>query len=266
MISDAIQAFVWYPIVLEFARHYGFALKACDAGDAARKGKVERPFRDLKRGFLAEMDLDPPADIDELNRRVGPWLAAHVHAVVHRTTKVTPDERFAIEAPMLARLPTVRFDTARREPRRVGRVPMIEWDSVFYSVPPEVAGAVVEARQPVASGLLEIRFAGRVVATHMLVPPGSPPQWAPDHRAATEAIALGRHDRHLRTVADVEVPVAGAVTDLALGEGNYDVDEPDLGRFESIGPHPSIDPTFSKVSEGHTAAGFTGCGCFGGGQ
>ena len=47
----------------------------CQAGDAARKGKVERPFRDLKAGFLAEMDLDPPGDIAELNRRADAWLA-----------------------------------------------------------------------------------------------------------------------------------------------------------------------------------------------
>ena len=32
------KAFIWQPPALEFARHHGFALKACDAGDAARKG------------------------------------------------------------------------------------------------------------------------------------------------------------------------------------------------------------------------------------
>jgi hypothetical protein len=68
-------------VALAFAGQYGFALNACDPGDAARKGKVERPFRDLKRGFLAEMDLDPPVDVGELNRRVGPWLDRYVHAV-----------------------------------------------------------------------------------------------------------------------------------------------------------------------------------------
>lgn len=46
---------------LEF-RHYGFALRACDGGDAKRKGKIERPFRDLKAGFLAEMSHRRRAD------------------------------------------------------------------------------------------------------------------------------------------------------------------------------------------------------------
>ncbi len=31
------KAFIWHPPALEFARHHGFALKACGAGDAARK-------------------------------------------------------------------------------------------------------------------------------------------------------------------------------------------------------------------------------------
>jgi hypothetical protein len=61
------------------------------------KGKVERPFRDLKRGLLSEMDLDPPEDIGELNRRTPLWLARYVYPVAHGTTKVPPAERFAIE-------------------------------------------------------------------------------------------------------------------------------------------------------------------------
>ncbi|MEJ7719072.1 MAG: hypothetical protein WKF58_00815 [Ilumatobacteraceae bacterium] len=156
----------------EFARRYGLALKACQGGDAARKGKIERPFRDLKAGFLAEMDLDPPADIGELNRRAEAWLARYAQAVVHRTTKVTPDARFRIEQPLARHVPRVRFDTARREPRRVGRVPMIEWDGIFYSVPPDVVGQMVETRQPVVGDVVEIRFVGRLVATHRRAPAG----------------------------------------------------------------------------------------------
>jgi transposase len=257
------KAFVWHPPALELARHYGFALKACQPSDAARKGKVERPFRDLKAGFLPEMDLDPPADIGELNRRVGPWLAQHVHAVVHRSTGVEPERRWRAERPLLGSLPPMRFDTARREPRRVGRVPMVEWDGVFYSAPPEVAGHVVEARQAVASASLELRFGGRLVTTHRVVAAGSEPQWLPEHRAAAEAIALGRHRRHLRPVIDPSAP-SPALVGLDLGDGDYDVDAPDLALFESIGPHPDIDPASDSATTARTEDGFGGCGCFGG--
>lgn len=203
------KSFAWHPVALEFARHYGFALKACQPGDAARKGKVERRFRDLKAGFLDECDLDPPADVGELNRGVGPWLATYVHALVHRSTGVAPAERLRSEAPLLAALPRVRFDTARREPRRVGRVPMVEWDGVFYSLPPDVAGQVIEARVATASSLLELRLGGRLIAEHRLAAAGAESQWLPEHRVAAEAIALAHHQRHLRPVAGDEQPAVG---------------------------------------------------------
>ena len=77
---------------------------------------------------------------------------------------------------------------------------MVEWDGVFYSVPPEVVGQIVEARQPVASDPLELRSGGRLVAGHQLAAPGQTAV-GPAHRAAAETIALGRHRRrrsHLR--------------------------------------------------------------------
>jgi hypothetical protein len=211
------------------------------------------------------MDLDPPADVGELNRRAEAWLARYAHAVVHRTTKVPPDERFRIEQPLLAALPRVRFDTARREPRRVGRVPMIEWDGVFYSVPPDVVGQMVEARQPVIGDVVEIRFAGRLVATHRLAAPGSEPQWLPEHRAAAEAIALGRHGRHLRPVDEGD-SIAAAVVELDLGDGDYDVDTPDLDLFGVIGPHPDDSWSPDRAADGDTGPGLFGCECFGGGR
>lgn len=259
------RTFYWYPVALEFARHYGVALKACAAGDAARKGKVERPFRDLKAGFLAECDLDPPGDMAELNRRAEVWLATYAHAVVHRTTKVPPDERFIIEQPLLTRLPRLRFDTARREPRTVGRFPLIEWDTVFYSVPPDAVGHVVEGRQPVIEQVLEVRLAGRLVAVHRLAAAGSEPQWLPEHRAAAEAIALGRHGRHLRAVDDDAEARPAASAPLELGDGDYDVEAPDLDVFGSIGPHPDDHWGADRRSDGHTAPGFPGCECTGGG-
>ena len=255
------KAFIWHPPALEFARHYGFALKACDTADAARKGKVERPFADLKGGFLPEMDLDPPTDIGELNRRVGPWLAAYVHAVAHRTTGVAPEARHRAEQPLLGPLPPMRFDTARREPRRVGRMPLVEWDGVFYSTPPEAAAQLVEARQAVESTTLELRLGGVLVAEHRVVAAGSDPQWLPEHRAAAEAIALGRHGRRLRPVPSEGSP---AVSHLELGEGDYDVEVPDLGLFEPIGPHPDVDPACEIASTARTEDGSGGCGCVGG--
>jgi transposase len=254
------KAFVFHPVALTFARHYDFALKVCDAGDAQRKGKIERPFRDLKRGFLSEMDLDPPEDIGELNRRALAWLARYVHPNVHGTTKVPPAERFAIEAPLFGRLPHIRFDTARRDTRKVGRIPMVEWDTVFYSAPPELAGKAIEVRQPVGYLVLELRFLGRIVAIHTLAPPGSEPQWLPEHKAEAEQLALGRH--RLQVVNDlVAVPATAVLGGVDIGTGDYEVAIPDLAVMGAIGPHPDLHPPVDIASRSDTADDF---GHFGG--
>jgi len=39
------KGFVFHPVALAFARHYDLAFKACESGDAKRKGKVERRDR-----------------------------------------------------------------------------------------------------------------------------------------------------------------------------------------------------------------------------
>ena len=108
---------------LEFARHHGIEIKACQAGDAKRKGKVERPFRDLKESFLEELVVTGSADsIDELNRRAQLWVDQRVHAAESRSTGVAPAERFAIEREFLAALPQgVSTPTTSRPDACTGR-------------------------------------------------------------------------------------------------------------------------------------------------
>ena len=45
------QAVRLHPPTVDFARHHGMEIKACQAGDAKRKGKIERPFRGLEGSF-----------------------------------------------------------------------------------------------------------------------------------------------------------------------------------------------------------------------
>jgi len=238
------KGFSFYPVALAFARHYDLSFKACDAGDAKRKGKVERPFRDLKSGFLSEMDLDPPEDIGELNRRAARWLDRYVHPVAHGTTKEPPAQRLVIERPLLGALPPLRFDTAVRDTRRVGRVPLVEWDTVFYSAPPELAGKLVEVRQPVGYDVVELRFLGERVALHERAAAGSAPQWLPEHKRAAEAIVLGRRRLGVLDTPSRKAP-ASALRMLDLGDGDYDVAAPDLAVMGAIGPQPELsDPAF----------------------
>lgn len=220
---------------LEFARHHGVEIKACQAGDAKRKGKVERPFRDLKESFLEELVVTGvPDSIDELNRRGRLWVDQRVHARVHRSTGVAPAERFATEREFLAALPARRFDTDYVETRRVHRVlPFITWGGARYSVPADCLGQLVEARVPVDSNDLTIRWAGTEVAHHRLSRTDAD-VWDPAHRLAAETAALGSNQRrHLRVVepfvAELPAPPASRIE---LGTGNYDIAAPDLTLYE----------------------------------
>ncbi len=213
--------------VLDFARLHGTAMVFCAPRDAKRKGKIERPFRDLKESFLEELVLDPPSSIAEVNSRGESFLATRVHNRPHRTTGVPPIERLPLEGPMMAVLPRVRFDAAYVEPRRVHPVlPLVEWRGVSYSVPPDALGQLVECRSPLGEDVLEIRLAGRRVALHRVGLPGTGTIWDPVHRRAAEAEALGRHLPVRRRVRVLERSVTKA-TDYAVAAvdlSRYDLD------------------------------------------
>jgi hypothetical protein len=171
--------------------------------------------------------LFPPQSIAEINARAALFLETRVHCRPHSTTGVSPAERLPLEAPMMAVLARVRFDAAYVEVRRVHPVlPLVEWRGVSYSVPPDALGQLVECRSPLGEGILEIRLAGKRIGLHRVALSGAGPIWEPEHRAAVEAIALGRHEsprRHLRVVTD---GVAGS---------EYAVDAVDLSRYDLDG-------------------------------
>jgi hypothetical protein len=158
------RTFRFVPEAMHFAAAHGFAFKACAARDAKRKGKVERPFRELNEAFMQELVVTgPPSSIQELNARATAWLTTQVHTRPHRVTGVPPAQRLETERGLLAPLPRIRYDTARVQPRRVGApVPLVELDGVPYSAPPSLAGTMVEVRVPVDVGVVEIRGQGGV--------------------------------------------------------------------------------------------------------
>ncbi len=226
------RRFRLHPPAVEFARHHGLELAICQARDAKRKGKCERPFRDLKETFLTECDATgAPRDLGELNKRAAEFLATRVHPRPHSTTGVAPAERLEAERPFLASLPRRRFDTAYVEDRRVHpRLALVEWDGVPYSVSPEALGYKVTCRVEVDSDVLEVHLGQKLVGRHTLSPGATEPVWDLAHRRACEEIALGQSRPRLSVVAD-PAPAA-ATARLDLGDGDYDVEPPDLaGRY-----------------------------------
>ena len=228
------RRFKLHPPTLEFARRHGTEIKACQAGDAKRKGKIERPFRDLSESFLEELVVTGvPDDIDALNARARVWVGERVHDRLHRTTGVAPADRFVVEHGFLKSLPARRFDTDYVEARRVHRaLPFIEFDSVRYSVPADCLGQLVEVRKPVDSNEISIRWADRQIVPHRVPTDGRTEVWDPMHRAQAEASALASTGRrHLHVVRDHDpepAPTAGPVGRIELPGGDFDVATPDL--------------------------------------
>jgi len=212
-----------------FAAHHGTKIASCQAGDAKRKGKVERPFRSLQETFLPEVEADGiPVDLADLNRRAAVWLDERVHAVESRSTGETPAARLAAERDFLSPLPKVRFDSDYVEVRRVHNVlPFVSIDANRYSVPAEALGHKVEIRRKVDGTTVEIRLAGQLIATHRLVGGRRVDVWDPGHKQQAEALALGwNNDRPgLRLIADHDQPAI--IERLDLGD-HYDVATPDL--------------------------------------
>ena len=231
------RRFELHPPTVGFAAHHGMKIASCQARDAKRKGKVERPFRSLQETFLPEVEHDGvPDSLDELNRRAVVWLTDRVHGVESRTTGALPVDRLAVERDFLGALPRPRFDTDYVETRRVHNIlPFVTIDANRYSVPPAALGHKVEIRRRVDSGTVEVRLAGKLIATHTLVGGRRVDVWDPEHRRAAETLALGWNtDRpDLRVVANDELP--GPVERLDLG-GDYDVADIDLAeRISSDG-------------------------------
>jgi transposase len=227
--SSQGQRFRLHPPTTAFAAHYGTKITTCRARDAKRKGKVERPFRQLQETFLPEVEADGiPASVDELNARAVTWLDERVHGVTSRATGDRPDVRLETEQPFLTPLPKARFDTDYVETRRVHTsFPFIVLDGVRYSIPPQVLGQLVEVRRPVDNDRFEIRWAGQTIATHTLAPPGTSEVWDSAHRRAAEDEALARRPRrHLQAVPEPEPDTAPERLDL--GPGDFDVEVPDL--------------------------------------
>lgn len=229
------RRFELHPPTVGFAAHHGVKVTSCQAGDAKRKGKVERPFRQLQETFLAEIEADAnvPVGLDDLNRRAAVWLDQRVHAVESGTTGERPDVRLAVERDFLGPLPRARFDTDYVETRRVHNVlPFVSIDANRYSVPPEALGHKVEIRRKIDGQVVEIRLAGRLIATHRLIGGRRVDVWNPEHRSAAEALALGWKDRDrpdLRVVEDHDQETTVQRLELA---GDYDVAPPDLdGRY-----------------------------------
>jgi transposase len=81
------QAPVFKPRCLEFAKHYGFSVTACNVRKTNEKGRVENAVGYVKKNFLNANDLP---DFRAMAPAVEHWLASVANVRIHATTHKRP--------------------------------------------------------------------------------------------------------------------------------------------------------------------------------
>ena len=117
------------------------------ARDAKRKGKIERPFRDLKESFLEELVLDPPKSVAEINARGEAFLANTGAQPAALDDGRRAEERLPLEAPMMAVLPgCASTPPISRCDGCIPSFPSSNGGACPTRCPPDALGQLVECR------------------------------------------------------------------------------------------------------------------------
>ncbi len=128
---------------LDFARHYGFQIRACGVRQAHEKGRVENAVGYTKHNFLNGLELPPwPA----LNPAARHWLETIANVRMHAQTHQTPLALFQEEKTKLRPVPDLPYDTATVRTLPVNSRFRVCFDTNRYSVPAPWAGSILTAK------------------------------------------------------------------------------------------------------------------------
>jgi len=134
------EAPVFNPRYLDFARHWGFRILACNKGKGNEKGRVESGVGYVKKNFLNGLDI---TDFSALNPAARVWLDTIANVRMHGETHQRPVDRFAEERAALHAAPQQPFDVAQVVAVRASPSFRVRWDTNRYSVPAEYAGRLL---------------------------------------------------------------------------------------------------------------------------
>jgi transposase len=157
------QPAVYNPHYLDFARHYGCELRACNVRAAHEKGRVENGVGYVKKNFLNGLELS--GSLAGLNAAAGRWLDEVANVRVHGETRQKPLELFAREQAALRPLPAALYDVGRTQVVHATRRFRVHCDGNRYSVPAEYAGARLNLR--VYPDRLVVYHQQKLIAEHV---------------------------------------------------------------------------------------------------
>ena len=147
--SCAVKHADWYdaelhPKIIDFCKHYNFALVPTRPRTPRHKGKIERGIGYVKNNALKGNVFESLA---EQNEHLAHWESSVADTRIHGTTKQQVGQCFEqIERNSLQPLPQERFPYYEEGRRKVSRDGHIAVKHAFYSAPPEYLGSEVWVR------------------------------------------------------------------------------------------------------------------------
>ena len=127
---------VFNPRYLDFARHHGFEIVACNVGRGNEKGRVESGVGYVKKNFLRGLEL---SDFSAIQAAAQVWLDTVANVRIHGETQRRPIDLFAEERPHLRRPNPHPYDLARTSTTIASSQFRITLDTNYYSVPSSYA-------------------------------------------------------------------------------------------------------------------------------
>ena len=185
---------------LDYARHVGFSIHACNPGKPNEKGRVERVILDARR-FVETTTF---TDLADLNRKTDLWRKER-NERIHRATGTTPLSALA-EEPLLP-LPAIAYKPYRLMPASVSVTAFVTFETNRYSVPTDYAGR--QATILAYPDHLEILVGDRKVAHHPRSFARSQKLEHPSHREQLlERTPHAKYERILRLMSHMGKEIA----------------------------------------------------------
>lgn len=122
---------------LDFSRHYGFDIVACNVGKGNEKGRVENGVGYVKKNFLNGLEIP---DFSAVSPAARQWLESIANVRIHGETRDRPIDRFQTERPALLPLPAMPYDVGVVHSVRASNRFRVILETNRYSVPSEYAG------------------------------------------------------------------------------------------------------------------------------
>jgi transposase len=189
------QAPLFNPHYLDFARHAGFTIIACNKGKGNEKGRVESGVGYVKKNFLNGLDIP---HFSALNPAARVWMDTVANVRIHGETHKAPLELFAKERPALHPGPVAPYDVATVRQARASARFRVSFDANRYSVPAEYASMLLTLK--VYPDRLCLYHQDRLIARHArcyerhrdIEDPDHPKALLVQRRNAREQKLLGR--------------------------------------------------------------------------